>query len=271
MPLTVCLIVIGRHVPQLAFLGVLLGDDPVLPAEAQIYHRLLARSPFDAVEIAVDIARRDGVLTLYDQVMLPVLVLAESDRKRAALDAQRQQLVLDGVEEIVAAVSDEPDTVTVRNDDDKDKAADTDGTAADARAPDHGAAAANVLCVGGRGELDRGAALLAADTLTRRGIAARACGLAELPGLTEPQSNEIRALLLCLVQPGSATVIGHLLRRVRGKCPPELPIAIAALSTESAAAASASAAGPGSTPVARTLGDLREVVAEILEHNPQQS
>ena len=51
-PLTVCLIVIGRYVPQLQFLGVLLGSDPVLAPEEQLYQRLLAGNAEEAIDIA---------------------------------------------------------------------------------------------------------------------------------------------------------------------------------------------------------------------------
>lgn len=254
MPLTVCLIVIGRHVPQMEFLGVLLADEPVLPAEAQIYHRLLAHSPFDAVEIAIEHAREHGVPSLADKVLLPLLMLAESDRRRGALDEQRQRLVADGIEEIVTAVADETDVVPARGDD----AAGVDGSVAPAGPAETGSG--RVLCVGGRGELDRAAAVLSAAMLARRGLAARACAIRDLPAAASTDvEDRPDVLALCLVLPGSTAVIDHLLRRVRhARTPVEMPVVIGAFGPE-ALLASASAAP--SHRLAHTVAALGDLVA----------
>ncbi len=260
MPITVCLIVIGRHVPQLEFLGILLGDEPVLPTEAQIYHRLLAHSPFDAVEIAVEHAREHGVPALADTVLLPLLVLAESDRRRGALDEQRQRLVAEGIEEIIAALDEEPDTAPAR-DGDEDKAADRAGAEPETAAP------VRVLCVGGRSELDRGAAVLAAAVLRRRDIPARACALNELAGLMAPDpGRQVDSLALCVVLPGSTTVMDHLLRRLRQLRAPQVPVVIGAFAP---GVASTTVVVPASLlsswSVARTVAELADLVAAALE------
>ena len=92
-PLTVCLVVIGRYVPQLQFLDVLLGDQPPLPLEAQIYQRLLA---MDAAEVGVALEsclRERTVAELYDGVLIPALVLAERDRHRGELSPEREEFI----------------------------------------------------------------------------------------------------------------------------------------------------------------------------------
>ena len=87
-PLTVCLVVLGRHVPQLAFLDVLLGDEPVLPPELRFYQRLLARDPDEATELAEEYLEDEPLEKLYDSVIIPALGLAEQDRLRGSLDRQ---------------------------------------------------------------------------------------------------------------------------------------------------------------------------------------
>ena len=92
-PLTVCLVVMGRYVPQLQFLDVLLGDQPPLPLEAQIYHRLLALDA-DEVEVLLESGLKDRtVAELYDGVLIPALSLAERDRHRGELSPEREDLV----------------------------------------------------------------------------------------------------------------------------------------------------------------------------------
>jgi predicted PurR-regulated permease PerM len=92
-PLTVCLVVIGRYVPQLRFLDVLLGDQPPLPLEAQIYHRLLALDA-EGVDTLLESGLKDRtVAELYDGVLIPALSLAERDRHRGELSPEREELV----------------------------------------------------------------------------------------------------------------------------------------------------------------------------------
>ena len=69
-PLTVCLVVLGRHVPQLAFFDVLLGDEPALPPELKFYQRLLARDPEEATELAEEYLEDEPLEKLYDSVII---------------------------------------------------------------------------------------------------------------------------------------------------------------------------------------------------------
>jgi hypothetical protein len=65
-PLTVCLVVLGRHVPQLEFLNILLGDEPVLPVEAHFYQRLLALDYKEARDLIDAFLKEGSLLDLYD-------------------------------------------------------------------------------------------------------------------------------------------------------------------------------------------------------------
>jgi predicted PurR-regulated permease PerM len=79
-PLTVCLILMGRYVPQLNFLEVLLGDEPVLRVEAHFYQRLLALDQDEARDIAETYLKEKSIGSFYDSVLIPALALAEQDR-----------------------------------------------------------------------------------------------------------------------------------------------------------------------------------------------
>ena len=72
-PLTVCLVVLGRHVPQLGFFDVLLGDEPALAPEVKFYQRLLARDPEEAAELAEEYLEEEPLEKLYDAVIVPAL------------------------------------------------------------------------------------------------------------------------------------------------------------------------------------------------------
>ncbi|HEX2891543.1 AI-2E family transporter [Vineibacter terrae] len=250
MPLTVCLVVIGRHVPQLAFLDILLADEPALPVEAQIYHRLLAHSPFDAIEIAVEYARESGSPALFDKVLLPLLVLAETDRRRGALDSERQSLVAEGIEEIVDTARDELDTAA------------SDGEEAAVVSPP--ASNAQVLCIGGRSDLDRAAAVLTAAALIHRNIPARVHALRELAvAAAQDPAPQPSVVAFCVLLPGSATVINHLLRRLRLHGVRDVPVVIGAFGAEIGQAAGGPASPP--YPIARTVSDVCDLVANAAE------
>ena len=104
-PLTVCLIVIGQHIPQLRFLQILLGDDAELEPEAALYERLLAMDQAEARTIAYQYLEERSLLELYDSVLLPALVLAEQDRHKGDLDEVRTTYVHQSIAEIIAEVA----------------------------------------------------------------------------------------------------------------------------------------------------------------------
>jgi len=90
VPLTVCAIVLGRYVPRMSFLHVLLGDETALSVEAQFYQRLLALDQEDARGIAMNFLKSHSLESLYDQVLIPALALAEQDRHKGGLDETRE-------------------------------------------------------------------------------------------------------------------------------------------------------------------------------------
>jgi predicted PurR-regulated permease PerM len=110
-PLTVCLLVLGRYAPQLSFLQVLLGDEPVLDPQACLYQRLLAMDQAEA-ESVIDVFLKDHpLLELYDSVLIPALTLAEQDRHRGVLDSAREEFLFLSLNEIVAELPNRQSTV----------------------------------------------------------------------------------------------------------------------------------------------------------------
>jgi predicted PurR-regulated permease PerM len=104
-PLTVCLLVLGRHVPQLSFLHVLLGDEPVLEPQAQLYQRLLAMDQTEARSVVDGFLREHPLVELYDSVLVPALTMAEQDRHRGEIDATREEFLFLSLNEMVAEFS----------------------------------------------------------------------------------------------------------------------------------------------------------------------
>ena len=104
-PLTVCVVVLGRYVPQLNFLHILLGDEPVLSAEAQIYQRLLAMDLPEAHTIVDEFLKGRPLVELYDSVLIPALSMAEQDRHKGAIDSAREEFLFLSINEMIAEFS----------------------------------------------------------------------------------------------------------------------------------------------------------------------
>ena len=105
-PLTVCVAVMGRYVPDLGYLNVLLGVEPVLAPHARFYQRLLAMDEDEAEDVAEKYANEKGLPALYDDVVLPALALAEKDRHAHALEGQRERFIFDTARELVEYLED---------------------------------------------------------------------------------------------------------------------------------------------------------------------
>jgi hypothetical protein len=108
-PLTVCLVVLGRHVERLEFLDVMLGDRPALTPEESFYQRVLAGDPVEVAEQAETFLRTNSLTAYYDEVALKGLTLAQLDASRSALDAERRLRIKEKVDEVVEDLSDHDD------------------------------------------------------------------------------------------------------------------------------------------------------------------
>ena len=95
-PLTVCLIVLGKHLPALGFIVVLMGDRPVIEVKARYYQRLLARDQDEAIDIVEAYVNTNGRESVYDTVLLPALYYAKQDRDRGLLSEDDTQFVETG-------------------------------------------------------------------------------------------------------------------------------------------------------------------------------
>ena len=100
-PLTVCLIVLSKHLPAMGFLVVLMGDDPPLESKARYYQRLLARDQDEAVDIVEEYVKANARESVYDDVLLPALYYASQDRQREEISDADAQFVSHATQEIV--------------------------------------------------------------------------------------------------------------------------------------------------------------------------
>jgi hypothetical protein len=167
-PLTVCLVVLGRHVPQFEFLDVLFGNEPVLEPHQQLYQRLLPGDPLEATDRAEEYLEEHRLVTFYERVGIPALLLGEADRVRGVLDDGRRQRVAESARAVVENLTEfaeeergEEDEEGTEDNDDEEEDELPDGTGK------------SVLCIGGRGRLDDVAADMLTQVLEVQGAAVR--------------------------------------------------------------------------------------------------
>src|SRR3984893_11686503 len=108
-PLTVCLVVLGRHVERLEFLDVMFGDRPALSPPEIFYQRMLAGDPTEASEKAEEFLKERSLASYYDEVALKGLQLAQADADRGALDHERLTTIRDAVCEFANNISEQDD------------------------------------------------------------------------------------------------------------------------------------------------------------------
>ncbi len=190
-PLTVCVVVLGRHVPQLSFLHILLGDQPVLAAEAQVYQRLLAMDDHEARAVADIYLSENSLVKLYDSVILPVLTMAEQDRHKGALEPAREEFVFLSIKEMVAEFSEQ-----TAPSEPADPEASTDGETSDGETGRKPAGkSGRILCLPVSDEADEIAAAMLAQLLELSGRPALSLpldpSLQHLSAIVEPARSDV--------------------------------------------------------------------------------
>jgi predicted PurR-regulated permease PerM len=122
-PLTVCLVVLGQHVPQMSFLALLLGDRPALAPHAGYYQRLLAKDKQEAKTRAKDYASERGLEKTFEDMILPALLRARQDWAQGGLTADEEEFAFQTTREVLAELADMPaDKVATRADGDPESA-----------------------------------------------------------------------------------------------------------------------------------------------------
>ncbi|WP_024519298.1 AI-2E family transporter [Bradyrhizobium sp. Tv2a-2] len=173
VPLTVILVVLGRHVDALKFFDVLLGDKPALSEAEGFYQRMLARDPIEAIEQAKSYMTTHSLSGYCDEVVRPALMLAQKDAERGVLEDDKKIHMRETVEALSADIAHEHWLAC--------KEADMSTTTSAAKLPvlDAGQLARSwqspkpLLVIGARTELDQAAAAMFSTLVEMHGIPAR--------------------------------------------------------------------------------------------------
>jgi predicted PurR-regulated permease PerM len=233
-PLTVCLVVLGRHVERLEFLDIMFGDRPALSPPEIFYQRMLAGDPTEAAEKAEEFLKERSLTSYYDEVALKGLQLAQADAERGALDHERLTKIRDAVSEFANDLSDQDDRPPpkVRSTTDAEASSAVESVAEDAPyenlqilnkedLPPDWQGEHPVLCVAGRSLIDEAAAIMLGQLSTAHGLAARVEGAEALSTANVFRLETTGVAIVCLIYM-DATGPAHMryaVRRLRRKLP----------------------------------------------------
>lgn len=205
-PLTLCLVVMGRHVKALEFMDVLLGDRPPLTPVENLYQRVVAGNVDDALEKAEGLLADQSLLEYYDTVALPALKRAAHDEACGLIDEAQARAMLGTIMQVLAEVADQQDAPAAPE------------LPRPATPVPHGV----VACVAGRGAFDEAVSAMCVQLLARQGVAARGVPHRAVARnhLASLDVSEARVILLTYLEmTGSVSHLRYLVRRLRHHAP----------------------------------------------------
>jgi predicted PurR-regulated permease PerM len=221
-PLTLCIVVLSRHVDRMKFIDIMFGDQPPLTPQQVLYQRMLAGDPVEAAEHARRALKKTGVFDYCNDILLGALKLAQADLDRGRLDPERIANIATCIDELLEDLAETDANEAARD----KKKADTNSTAdasnivrLTARDP-----LLNVVALPGLGKLDRQAALITAFVVAREGFRT-AVPEQSTPALAD--FGNAAVICVCHVSPLHESLQRYTLRRLRRSAATQTVIIVA--------------------------------------------
>jgi len=197
VPITVCLVVMGKYIPQLEFLEVLLGDEPALEPYQRLYQRLLTSNRDEADAVLERALREHSLREVCDIAIVPALHLLEADFARGALKAARRRAVLDQIQQWADELLEGMQR--------------TDGRGALSwQSP-------SILCVPAEDQGDAIIAKILTAILINRGIAARVASLDRLEEEVATGTETLEAVVVSALPPEAVPPARAVVKRIRAR------------------------------------------------------
>jgi hypothetical protein len=244
-PLTLCLVILGRHVQRLEFLDVILGDRPALTPVENFYQRMLANDPDEALDQAELLLKERSLTAYYDEIALKGLQLAANDAQRGVLNADQLERIKNGMHELVRDLADhddrdpspeeEAETAEIGSQAEREIAEPTPPAAAVEQLAPVWRTEAPVLCLAGRGTLDEAASAMLAQLLRKHHLGSRVAPHEAASREHIAALNIEGVAMVCISYleiSGSPAHLRYLVRRLRGRLPQGTPILVGLWQTE---------------------------------------
>jgi predicted PurR-regulated permease PerM len=187
-PLTVCIVVIGRYIPQWEFLSVLLGDQRVLGTEVQLYQRLRRMDAEGARQVIEGFLKEGSIEKLYDSVITPVLIFIEKDRADVGLGEAREQFVFQTLKETIEELTLRPELE--RQSQEIEKEANIEALSSVSPDKNTDVADCAITCMPAREEGDEILGMMLAHLATRAGYSAQVVAPASLEDMMEEAAGQ---------------------------------------------------------------------------------
>lgn len=268
-PLTVCLLVLGKHVPQLSFLDTLLGNEPVFEPKTRIYQRLLAGDQEEATELLEDLFERRPAAEVYDGALIPALASAEMHWQRGELNDARHSFILESLKEMIQEQAERQQESRAN------ELADNPNTANPSSdlAITANASVPCVLCLPARDEADGIAATMLAQLVEMLGCRVAVVPVADAVSAVIDLIEQCKPNVICIsaTPPTAATHARSVVRRLRRQFP-EMPLVVGLWNVQGDLEKAKDRIGGGkSTRVVTTLADGQEQIRLLIRRFVPQS
>lgn len=199
-PLTVCLVVMGRHIPKLAFLSIMLSDEQALTPAEECYYRLQRTGEIAGTELADHFLKNHSPAELFDSVLIPVITTAETDKRSGHLDSDQLEVIRAGMTEMVEEMDLRLDSQLPTSLDESEFL---------------------VACVAAKGPRDELVGEMLQQLLRHRGIPSRNASSKMVAGETVQWVSETEPDVVCIsaVSPSTANHARYLCTKVRAAHP----------------------------------------------------
>jgi hypothetical protein len=215
-PLTVCMVVMGRHVPRLAFLNVLLSDEEALTPAEDCYHRLLTVGEQDEIELAEAYLKENSLTAFYDVVLIPAMSAAETDARLGALEDEQLDHLRQSVRDMLEDLGTRPAVASTASQDDTEQKAQHNLTATTMAVMPR-----CVYCLPAQAERDELAGAMLTQLLQQQGFEAATApnklSAGELLGLVE--KADVDVVCISVVAPSTIIHARYLCKKVRTRFP----------------------------------------------------
>jgi len=262
-PLTVCLLVIGKHVPQLSFLDTLLGNEQVFDPQTRVYQRLLAGDLEEAAELVEGFFEHSPLVEVYDTVLIPALALAETHWHRGDLNEDRHKFIFQGLKETVEELGERQRELKLKEGNNDTTEVSGDSSLVDVT----DSSRLCILCLPARDEADEIAGMMLAQVLEMTGCLVQAVSVTALAGEMVDLVEQRQADVVCIsaMPPAAATHARYLCKRLRGRFP-EANLVVGLWNVKGDLSKAKERIGCGeATHVVGTLADAQEQIRRLIQ------
>lgn len=253
-PMTVCMVVMGRHVPRLSFLSVLLSDKEALTPAEDCYYRLLTVGDHDEIELVESYLKTNSLTALYDSVLIPVITAIETDHRLEFLEDKKLAIIEQSLRDIIADLGAHPPVQSKIN---AEQAA-----VADAPSPGR---ACRVYCLPARADRDELAGAMLVQLLHLQGFEAlnapTKLAVDELLGLVK--QSGMNAVCISVVAPSTVLHARRLCLKLRRLMPKQRIVVGLWGVTENVTDAARRVRDSGADEVVTTLADAVRQLAKL--------